>query len=301
MIIDCAHGTPWNGCKMNNLTLYDREGNRSYCVQLNYGTNRTELQKVSGMGWKYGYRLTMYQPWQPDNNFYVAFTDNRARVVQEEAREYVYAGQQTEIVLSKTMQTALGAPYSNCNESTDYRQVTCNEDCYNKAMTEICGCDFPAECGICLNAPHNRNAFFLQCNQECPVECNQVSFPLNRVDVGWDLIKGTEYFESKMYNSLTFYKARVSEKFNISDKSDDEIKKCLTRIYIYFNKFERTEITQSPSITTTSLIANVGGLLGKSPHSLCIYKIYLTYPKCFLKQGSSLVSVSYLRLKPLIS
>jgi hypothetical protein len=292
MIIDCAHGTSHNGCKIRNLTLYDREGNLSYCVQLNYGTNRTELQKVTGMGWKYGYRLTMYQPWQPDNNFYVAFTDNSARVVHEEAIEYVFAGQETEIVLSKTVQTSLGSSYSKCNESTEYRQVTCNEDCYNEAMTKACGCGFPAECAIsryrnqkCLDAYSNRNDFLLKCNQECPVECNQVSFPLNRVDVGWDLIKGTVYFESKIYNSLTYYKAKVSKKFNISNMSDDEIKECLTRIYIYFNKLETTEITQSPSITTTSLIANVGGLLGKLDHSLCIFKIHLTYPITLIRIG----------------
>jgi len=292
MIIDCAHGTSHNGCKIRNLTLYDRESNLSYCVQLNYGTNTTELQKVTGMGWEYGYRLTMYQPWQPDNNFYVAFTDNSARVVQEEAREYVYSGQETEIVLSKTVQTALGAPHSKCNESTDYRQVTCKEDCYNEAMTKACGCGFPAECATsryrnqkCMDAYSNRNDFLLKCNQECPVECNQVSFPLNRVDVGLNFFKNTMDFDSKANRSLTYYKAKVSKKFNISDKSDDEIKQCLTWIYIYFNKLETIEIIQSPSITTTSLIANVGGLLGKTVHSVFILTKHLTFPTILIRIG----------------
>jgi len=268
---------------MTNLALYDREGNRSYCVQLNYATNVTELQKVAGMGWEYGYRLTVHQPWESDNNLYIAFTDNRARVVQEEAREYVYGGQETELVLSKTLQSALGPPYSECNESTDYRQVTCNEDCYNEAMTEACGCGFPAECGIwlywnqqCKDAYLSRNDFFLRCNQKCPVECNQVSFPLKRVDVSWNFLKNSVDSDSKF--SLAYYKAKVSKKFNISNKSDDEIKKCLTRIYIYFNELETTEITQSPNMSPTDLVANVGGLLGKSLHSHSIFNIHLNYP-----------------------
>ena len=136
-----------------------------------------------------------------------------------------------------------------------------------------------------MDAYSNRNEFFLKCNQECPVECNQVSFPLNRVDVGWNFFKNTVDFDSKANRSLTYYKAKVSEKFNISDKSDDEIKKCLTRIYIYFNKLETIEITQSPSITTTSLIANVGGLLGKTVQLLSIFTIHLTYPITLIRIG----------------
>jgi hypothetical protein len=207
------------------------------------------------------------------------------------------------------VQTALGSPYSsNCNESTEYRQVTCNEDCYNEAMTKACGCGFPAECATsryrnqqCVDANHNRNEFFLKCNQECPVECNQVSFPLNRIDVEWNFLKNSVDFDSKLNKSLAYYKAMISKKFDIFNKSDDEIKKCLTRIYIYFNKLETTEITQSPNMSTTDLVANVGGLLGKSLHSPCTFKIHLAYLIALFEQACSLGSVSYLQLRPLIS
>jgi len=75
---------------MNNLDPYDRNGNRSYCVQLNHGTNATELQKATGEGFRYGYSFTVYQP----SYSYIehTVTDNKAQVVRKEVREHVYPG-----------------------------------------------------------------------------------------------------------------------------------------------------------------------------------------------------------------
>ncbi len=59
----------------------------------------------------------------------------------------------------------------------------------------------------------------------------------------------------------------------------------MTKNYVYFDKLETTVITQFPSMSLTSLIANVGGLLGKLVHSLCIFKIHLTYLVAFSRIG----------------
>ncbi len=270
MIIECRG--PSGDCKMNNLTLYNRNNHPEYCVQSNYGTNVTELQSDEGS--EYGYFLTLYQHNYPHElSFKLAITDNSAKVVSEEVREHLFPGQETQVVLSKTMQTALGPPYSNCNQSTNYRQVNCLEDCDKKAMIEACGCGYDIECqlshqmpGKCKDVYYNPSEIESKCNQECPVECNQVSFQSKRVDVKLDIDK---YL-------IENYKNTVSNKFNISKYTDDEIRKRITRLSIFFDKFERTEITQSSSITPTSLIANVGGLLGKSIQSLGIFKIRST-------------------------
>jgi len=68
---------------------------------------------------------------------------------------------------------------------------------------------------------------------KCQIECNKVNFAVNRLDVGRDEGRNSDVY---------------------------------TSIYFYFTKLETTEITQSPSMTTTSLISNVGGLLGRSPY-----------------------------------
>jgi len=249
MLIECSlmkgKSRVHDFCKMNNLTLYDKDDGQLYCVQLNYGTNVTELQTATGAGSRYGFRLIVYQP--DDTYPELAITDNRARVVSKELKEYVYPGLVTNFVLSKTVQTALGPPHSNCNESTDYRQVNSIEECVNEAMAE-CSPHWSEEC------VNNQSEIEAKCNQKYPVECTQVSFQSYRVDYGL-------YIEN---HTLDNYKLKIEKNFDISKDSDDEISKRMTHITIYFDKLETTVITQSPSMSMTSLIANVGGLLGKT-------------------------------------
>ena len=96
MIIQCDYElVPGKACNWNNLTLYDWYGGQYNCIQLNHGTNLTELYKVEGKGWQYGYSIAFYIPPYSFINF--AVTDNSARVVEEEVREIVIPGQLTKI------------------------------------------------------------------------------------------------------------------------------------------------------------------------------------------------------------
>ena len=160
------------------------------------------------------------------------------------------------------MQTALGPPYSKCRETEDYRQVNCINDCIFRAMSELCRCKYPEECGSyvdwsveCQGAyDYNRSAIQSNWNLQCPSECNQVSFALNRIDVESDIDND---------NLDDYYKRRISGKFNITGMSDDQLIKRMTLLYIYFSKLLTTEISQSPSMTPTNMVGNVEGLLGK--------------------------------------
>jgi len=259
MILYCYHGPEFKDCNWNKLKLHVRFGYQFNCLQLNYGTNKTGLIKAEGEGLENGYRLSLYYP--PDSEIYFAASNNSARVVETEVREYVYPGQLTDIVLSKSIQTVLGPPYSQCNETQDYRQVTCTDDCFNTAMSEMCGCAYPAECGLyddwnkeCVDAWSNSSAFKSHCNLQCPEECDQVRFPFNRIDVDFD-ISQRELDDP--------FKSIISAKFNISGMSDEQLKKRLTMLRLYFAKLETTEISQSPIMTSANLVGNVGGLLGK--------------------------------------
>jgi len=123
MILQCSYGEEYKDClkKIKNLTLYNRNGVQFNCVQINHGTNLTEFVEVDklniakGEGDEYGYRIGLYIP--PDAYVSFAVTDNSARVVLNEVREAVYTGQKSFMVLSKTVQNALGPPYSTCNET----------------------------------------------------------------------------------------------------------------------------------------------------------------------------------------
>jgi len=247
---------------MTDFTLYDELGERINCVQINHGTNVTELKKATGVNDHLNYGFVTLVYIHSESSFRFGITENSAKVVYGNMNNDIYPGQMTEIALSKTVQTALGQPHSDCSEVEDYMQVNCRDDCFIKKMTEICGCAYPAECELhsdwtekCKEGNEKKDSIRSQCSLTCPVECNQVNFEVDRMDIEWT---------SLIWFDVKPYKTKVSKSFNISGMTDDQFKKRLTLISIFFRKLETTKITQSPSMTLTSLVANVGGLLGKS-------------------------------------
>ncbi len=146
--------------------------------------------------------------------------------------------------------------------------MNCFENSINKKISDSCGCKYPKECGqTVVLSPECKLAlkinstfrFRLQCRIECPSECNTVSYGINRIDV----VYNPKSEEKKENNKL------ISKKFNITGIPDYDLYKRTTNLYIYFRRLETTEITQSPIMPGTDLIANVGGLLGKK-----IFNIY---------------------------
>jgi len=260
LILSCVFESDPDKCKMVDLTpSADGLDAEHKCVQINHGTNVTELAKATGDGKRYGYTIYAYNP-NYNQNIIIAITENNAKILYEDLGLVIHSGQMTEIALGKTVQTALGEPYSDCSEVEDYRQVNCRDDCFNKKMTEICGCAYPAECRLyfywtedCKEAFDKKSDLIRSpCFLTCPAECNQVTFPIKRVYVEWEL-------EAE---NIDYYKTEISKKFNISGITDDQFSKKFSKIHIYFRKLETTMITQSPSMTLKNLIANVGGLLG---------------------------------------
>ncbi len=256
-IIECNQGRTTRDCSLENLSIIIIQGKS--CIQLNTGTNNLELFKAIGESYKYGYRIFVYNHFESEIEF--SFTNNGYTISYFDIIEKLYPGQETSIILSKTNQIALGPPYSQCFDKKDYRKNICIEDCITKVITNICGCKSSIECGY----PNNMSTFcedvfknnisttVFQCRLNCPVECNQVTFPFNRVDVLLNLNQ----------NEFDKFKSNISAKFNTTGISDEQIRKRLTYLKIYMGKLETTEITQSPSMTESSLIANVGGHLGK--------------------------------------
>ncbi len=59
---------------------------------------------------------------QFDLNNYIKIQN--VKIVNEDINKDIHSGQSTIIALSKTVQTALGQPYSDCNEAKDYRQTS---------------------------------------------------------------------------------------------------------------------------------------------------------------------------------
>ena len=101
-------------------------------------------------------------------------------------------------------------------------------------MSDLCGCAYPAGCGghwewtkECQDAfLYNSSAIRSNCNLQCPSECTQVSFPINRVDVEGDI------------PDWMLDKPKILAKFNITGQNVAEIKKRIIYPYIYFGKLE---------------------------------------------------------------
>jgi len=243
------------------------------CIQLNFGTDTETLTKVAGDGLFHGYLVDFFLPL--NTTLYFVITDNNARVVYGEVNEIVFPGQASYIALSKTNQTALGPPYSDCVDTVNYRQMTCTEDCVKKNMSDACGCEYPLGClnrnewnVVCSNNNANYNTVLFKCKLRCPVECNQITYSYNRINNELNIEQELVALHAENYKYM------IEKKFKSPNMSLDKFKKRLARLYIYFDRLETTEITQSGSMSLTSLIANVGGHLGISNKSFFFLFFY---------------------------
>jgi hypothetical protein len=260
IIHSCGYGmSVGNKCKKNNLTLFSKSGFQINCAQYNYGTNKPELNKVVGEDKRYGYIFELFSM----SNCFVKFALHW--VVLNEVNENVHQdklGGLIEIVLTKTQKTTLGAPFSQRNDSKDYSQVNCVDDCLNKVMNEVCRCAFPAECANfdeCWHAYINTSvAIKSKCNKQCPFECNKVSFWFSSRDSELELDE----------TRIGHHNPIMSEKLDRTGRQ--------RVVYFYFDKFETTQITLSASMSPTSLFGNVGGLLSIILHSLVLLTERLT-------------------------
>ncbi len=239
-------------CNLTDLTVFNKWGFKSNCFQINFGKNKEELlTEVEGAST--GFYFFLYYPNTTRQNYLTfGISNNSARVVYDDVNKFLFPGYLTSITLSKTNQIALGPPYSQCNESVDYRKVNCIDNCYNKNISEYCSCRWPKERESCIkNCPSKYFYNYLssvksQCRLICPAECNQVNFSFERIDI--DLNNE----DSLLYEDIIKYKS----KHNLTEMRTGEFDKKVTELYIYFERLETTIITQTESISFISLIAN---------------------------------------------
>jgi len=241
---------------MNSLIIYDLQGKQNYCLQVNQENNTSELMMASGPGIDHAIKIVFYNPY-PDK-VKSGITVNSAEVLSEEIKDLIFPGQETHFSLIQSKQTVLNTPINPCNETKGYRQNECVFNCAVKNISDTCGCDFPKECqqkkDCIMKALEIRSSYASYCFKKCPQDCNQVTYPLNRIDIDLNMIE----------DEFKKYKQMISRNFNIIGQSDEDTKKKMTDLLIYYKGLDVNTIKQSESISLTSLISNVGGLLGKT-------------------------------------
>ena len=264
MILGCYFGIDGGTCLKDNLTVYDGLY-KTTCVRFNFGSNATILQNMEREGYNFGYEIRLYLPNYA--SVWLGFTDNNDLAVRSDINKYIIPGDHNEISLSKSNQQNLPDPFSNCEEKfhlsvkgsdVNYRQVNCAELCYNRVMSLICKCEWPEDCpssklsNDCRNANTVKNKTLIKadCFKECPLECNQVAFPVTRLN-----IKLEDYW-------VDIYKEDISKKFDIRNQTNEQIASRMAIVWIYYDSLDTTIITQTPKTTMLDLISNIGGILG---------------------------------------
>ena len=175
MLLECQFGNGNDECRTDNLTIFAYDGKLSQnCVRFNAGSNHSQLQQSIGVGPDHGYRIVLF--WSGLITY--AVSDNNILAVGDETTvTTIMPGYTNTIIVAKTVQKLLGNPYSKCdvskvlrNSAYDYRDVNCIQDCFYRAMTQACGCEFPQGCppyrewnNVCSLAYLNRNIMLSAC------------------------------------------------------------------------------------------------------------------------------------------
>ncbi len=256
----CQFGRfPKLSCNLTELTLYTKQSIKRSCIQLGNSNKGSESYKSIGEGYSYGFQLYIYHP--PQSIIKFSITENGMKVVNDQIRYNIFARHETELGLSVTQEYSLGPPYSDCISTQEYSMEHCISECYEKKMSSVCDCEYPSGCKAqsqwpkeCLYAYNNSLSLYVsQCRIGCQSRCHKTFYTFTRLDIELDSNR----------IKLDQIKSDLEKNFNFSGKSDDQIIKRLSKIYIYFDKLETTVIRQIQSFTIISLIANVGGILGK--------------------------------------
>lgn len=95
------------------------------------------------------------------------------------------------------------------------------------------------------------------CFDLCPYECESISFDLS--------ISYTQFHSQLYYQNTLKNNENLVDIFGVN--STDEItyelfSSQVLAMFIYFNKIATTEISETPSVSIASLLANIGGTLG---------------------------------------
>ena len=203
----------------------------------------------------------------------------------------IESGKETSIAVQRTFSSNLPAPYTDCTDSSNahkyalYRSIVNSlnktyqrRDCfllvYQKALIKACNCQSVCQRPVftapfCLDIVQyscyveftqdfsvHSALIFEEYSAECPYECDTVTFD-SQVSV---LDYPNEVYHSTYVNSTYFNS--IESQFGIDMSSLDEYKKHFYLINVFYSSTQYTLITESPQMTLTGLLSNLGGSLG---------------------------------------
>ncbi len=199
-----------------------------------------------------------------------------------------------DVALSKQVSTSLPKPYNNCYDNLDisnpfdsemfrrtlannhtYRQANCYDICSFKHVTEVCQCTAntiyvnnnyaKVECFSVLGSNQDCIARVLRqvnmtslCADVCPLECSTDLFRFNSQTYEYDPDQ----------SELREFRKKMIEANNtaVLNKDEKDFKRHLKERGIVLNIFlvdlHYEEISETPKMSGTDLISNIGGTMG---------------------------------------
>ena len=205
----------------------------------------------------------------------------------------VKPGEETNIAVHKTVSSNVPKPYSDCSDLTDtgskyelyryivstlnktYRQKDCFDLYFQKAIYEQCHCYFTGFNNLyvgssaCLNSTQyacyiglywdfmqNTNLYTRHYLRECPLECETIAYDFQMSSLIYPNEEIYAFYAKAMYFNAT------EAKYNISLSTLDAYRQYYYSINVFYERLKYTLITESPQLTTISLLSNMGGSLG---------------------------------------
>ena len=195
-------------------------------------------------------------------------------------------GTLTNIVVKRTYAQNEPKPFTECDSLTSfsselynffknsgkrYRQSDCIQLCTQKIIIKNCGCYWTKYANLytstppclnltdwyCISNQYLENESLKECLEECPLECESVSYDSQ--------ISSLEYPSIQFYyilrNDNAIYKTYV-DFFNVDWSTYESFKSSFLSLNVFYPDLQYTKITSTPKFTTIDLISQIGGSLG---------------------------------------
>jgi len=229
------------------------------CLKLNEN-KRFITKKIS---FDFGLVISLKVP--KDLELFYGLYEN-SRVISSDMTNTVYPGEAKYITIKKFAYNKLGKPFNECQDNpgpiadSQYRQVYCFRLCMLNYIEEKCECSLSAQymfngsdtCNNpCFENEYKQFDFVTRCGGFCPLECDSVSYDLM---VHSRVPKKTD-FKMHLENWLN------SSKLN---ETMDSIAEEFVGFKINFEGLSYTALTETPKMTVTNLIAELGGMIGNN-------------------------------------
>ncbi|CAF0893266.1 unnamed protein product [Brachionus calyciflorus] len=265
------------------------------CYRFNGGLNSNDakipLKKSSKAGWRNGLQLELFAGENMNLSYRAGFRiiihNQSEEIFPEEDGFNVPTGAETNIGLYRTINNRLPMPFSNCldelNEKdlnneileiiskelnrTKYSQKFCQKICLQKYIYQKCKCmdlslpplikQLDKNLTACkesqsLNCKDSAEIEFFNskavgiCNNFCPLECTKTVFTT----------------EVSSANYPTKWYLKTFNEQNDPDSSDENFDLSMLLLNIFYNDLIYTINEESPAITPSNLLGQIGGFLG---------------------------------------